>query len=69
MPNSHFRDTRDLPFLIQDVQRINESISRFLNKIKVINAEMHPNIQKSNISAFQKSTQIQLIETMTLNSL
>lgn len=70
---SHFGDTRDLSSLIQDLQRVkqlpNESPLTFVNRVQVMNAKMHANIQKSPRSALEKQAQITLIESMALNTL
>lgn len=71
--NSHFGDTRDLSSLIQDLQRVkqlpNESPLIFLNRVQVLNAKMHANIQKSSLTNNEKQAQICLIESMALNTL
>lgn len=72
--NLHFGDSRDLSALIQDLQRLkqipNESALTFYNRVQVLNAKMHSCIQKSyQLSSEQRQAQIQLIETMALNTL
>nr|XP_023011636.1 uncharacterized protein LOC111501933 [Leptinotarsa decemlineata] len=71
--NLNFGDTRDLTSLIQDLQRLkqlpNETALIFFNRLQVHNAKMHACIQKSTLTADQKTAQSRLIETMTLNSL
>ncbi|KAL1516270.1 hypothetical protein ABEB36_000189 [Hypothenemus hampei] len=57
----HFGDSRDLPSLIQDLQRLkelpNESPLTFYSRLQVLNAKLHANAQAS------------LVETMALNTL
>ena len=74
---AHFGDSRDLTALIQDLQRIhqiqNESpltfISQRISRLQTHNAKMHSAITKQNLSTDQKLSQMNLVETMTLNTL
>ncbi|KAJ8967814.1 hypothetical protein NQ317_004049 [Molorchus minor] len=70
---THFGDSRDLTSLIQDLQRIsqqsNESALNFVSRLQTHNAKMHASVQKTQLTAEQKTAQSNLIETMTLNTL
>lgn len=71
--DAHFGDSRDLTSLITDLQRIhqmpNESALTFVSRLQTHNAKMHAAVQKQNLTAEQKQSQSELIETMTLNNL
>ncbi|KAJ8982005.1 hypothetical protein NQ317_004092 [Molorchus minor] len=70
---NHFGDTRDLSALIQDLQRMrqlpNEAPLTFVARLQTHEAKMHAAVQKQHITGGQKQAQIQITESMVLNTL
>ncbi|KAJ8951516.1 hypothetical protein NQ318_000212 [Aromia moschata] len=70
---SHFGDSRDLTALIQDLQRMrqlpNESPLTFISRLQSHEAKMHASIQKQHLTVEQKDAQVQITESMALNTL
>lgn len=71
--NNHFGDPRNLSSLIQDLQRMKqltpESPLTFAARLQTHHAKMLASINKQNLTNKEKQAQIDLIDSMALNSL
>ncbi|KAJ8914643.1 hypothetical protein NQ315_015382 [Exocentrus adspersus] len=70
---THFGDSRDLTSLIQDLQRMrqipSESPLTFIARLQTHEAKMLASVNKQPLSEPQKQAQMQLTESMVLNTL